>query len=90
MASAKTNTGREAAAQVVDFDEALLDSCAPQTRLELLTEAQLLAGAFAPCGDASALVRMAAQLSAGARDAEMDRAHARRLAAALKRLAKGA
>lgn len=80
---------RGAVAQIVDFDEAFLDACPPQMRLELLTEAQLLAGAFAPQGDAAALVKMAAQLSAGARDADMDRAHARRLAAALKRLAKG-
>lgn len=89
MARSKPNVDRKEPAQVVDFDDVLLDACAPQTRVELLAEAQLLAGVFAPGGDASALVRMAAQLSAGERDAEMNRSHARRLAAALKRLAKG-
>jgi hypothetical protein len=55
-----------------------------------LREARLLASAFAPKASARGLRRMAAQLSAGARDAQMGRAHARRLAAALKRLAKAA
>lgn len=74
--------------EVVDFDAAMLDACAPGMRADLLMEARLLADAFAPAGEAAALERMAAQLSAGERDAEMDRAHARRLAAALKRLAR--
>ena len=73
--------------EIVDFDAALLDACAPEIRADLLREARLLAGVFAPGGDPGALVQMAHQLSAGVRDAEMDRAHARRLAAALKRLA---
>lgn len=66
----------------------MLDACPPEIRSDLLMEARLLAGVFAPGGQADALTRMAAQLSAGARDGEMDRAHARRLAAALKRLAR--
>lgn len=78
------------ACEVVDFDGALLDACPPDVRADLLLEAKLLAGVFAPTGDAAALAKMAAQLSAGERDAEMDRAHARRLAAALKHLAKSA
>jgi hypothetical protein len=90
MAQTNENIRRGPPAEIVDFDEALLDSCEPRTKAELLREAQLLAGVFAPSGEASALVRMAAQLSAGERDAEMDRAHARRLAAALKRLARRA
>jgi hypothetical protein len=90
MAQANKSTERPEAAQIVDFDEALFDACAPQAKAELLMEAQLLAGVFAPGGDASTLMRIADQLSAGERDAEMARAHARRLAAALKRLAKGA
>lgn len=53
-----------------------------------MMEARLLAGVFAPHGDATALERIAIQLSAGERDGEMDRAHARRVAAALKRLAR--
>jgi len=76
--------------EIVDFDEILLDSCSPDVRADLLMEARLLAGVFAPGGDAKALARLAAQLSAGERDREMDRAHARRLAAALKRVARDA
>ena len=74
--------------EVVDFDAAMLDACAAEIRADLLREARLLAGVFAPDGGPAALIRMAEQLSAGSRDAEMERAHARRLAAALKRLAR--
>lgn len=73
--------------KIVDFDGAVLDACAPEIRADLLREARLLAGAFAPRGGPDELTRMADELSAGSRDGEMDRAHARRLAAALKRLA---
>jgi hypothetical protein len=74
--------------QVIDFDEALLNACPLDVRTELMAEARLLAGVFAP-GGGGALERMATQLSAGERDREMQRAHARRLAAALRRLARG-
>jgi hypothetical protein len=77
-------------AQIIDFDEALLDACPAPQRNEVMREAELLAQAFAPGADAERLRRMADQLSTGQRDAEMGRAHARRLAAALKRLAKAA
>lgn len=83
------STGGESA-EILDFDEALLNACAPEIRADLMLEARLLAGVFAPNGSADALARMARQLSAGERDAEMDRAHARRIAAALKRLAREA
>lgn len=73
--------------EIVDFDDALLDACAPEQRADLLRQARLLAGVFAPGGVSGELREMAHQLSSGARDAEMQRAHARRLAAALKRLA---
>jgi len=76
------------ACEIIDFDDALLDACPQVLRADLMMEARLLAEVFAPDGDAEALARMAAQLSAGERDAEMGRAHARRLAAALKRLAR--
>jgi hypothetical protein len=76
--------------EVVDFDDLLFDACTRADREELLHEAQLLASAFAPQGGAVDLRRMAAQLSAGERDAQMGRAHARLLAATLKRLAKAA
>ncbi len=75
--------------EIVDFDAALLESCPPGLRADLLVEAGLLAAAFAPDGSAHDLETMAAQLSAGARDGEFPRPHARRLAAALKHLAQG-
>ena len=76
------------ACEVVDFDEALLDACPAQLRADVMMEAELLVGVFAPDREPDRLERMAAQLSAGERDAEMNRAHARRLAAALKRIAR--
>jgi hypothetical protein len=76
-------------AQIVDFDEALLGALPQEVRANVLAEAALLARAFAPHGEANALEAMARSLSSGARDREMDRKHARRLAAALRQLAKG-
>jgi len=78
------------ACEVFDFDEALLNACAPWLRADLLTEAELVAEVFAPSGRREDLEGMAAQLSAGQRDAEMDRCHARKLAAALRHLARAA
>lgn len=89
MGHPRRHEGRAAACEIVDFDEVLLDACPPEVLTDLLLEARLLAGVFAPGGDAHALARIAAQLSAGKRDREMSRAHARRMAAALKRLANG-
>jgi hypothetical protein len=71
-------------AEIIDFDEALLDHCTPELRSELLTEASMLAQAFAPEGGPDELREMARVLSSGVRDAEMGRARARLLAAALK------
>lgn len=88
MGHPRRNDRPGGACDIVDFDAALFDACPPEVRTDLLAEARLLAGVFAPGGGAAALDRMAAQLSAGERDAEMGRAHARRLAAALKRLAR--
>jgi hypothetical protein len=73
--------------EVIDFDEALLDHCPPEEREDLLIEARILAHAFAKTGSADELERMAHILSTGGRDAELGRAHARKVAAALKRLA---
>ncbi|HKP79783.1 MAG TPA: hypothetical protein VJU34_11740 [Phenylobacterium sp.] len=67
----------------------MLGKCSIETQTDLLMEARLLAGILAPGGGVGALARIAAELSAGERDGEMSRAHARRLAAALKRLAAG-
>lgn len=77
-------------ADIVDFDEALFDACPAAQQADLLREARLLASVFAPGGEGNDLLRMAAQLSAGSHDTDMGRAHARRLAAALKYLAKAA
>ena len=90
MGRARENGKRSHGCEIVDFDEALLDACAPELRADLLREARLLAGVFAPDGAAGDLREMAHELSCGSRDAEMQRAHARRLAAALKRLAREA
>ena len=75
-------------AEVIDFDEVLLDALPPKVRANALAEASLLARAFAPDGGPGDLQIMAEALSSGARDREMDRKHARRLAAALRRLAR--
>ncbi|MBU1377150.1 MAG: hypothetical protein KKE02_13620 [Alphaproteobacteria bacterium] len=88
MGHPRPKEGRDGGCEVIDFDVALLDACAPDVRSDLLIEARLLADVFAPGRDPVALTRMATQLSAGERDAELGRAHARRLAAALKRLAR--
>lgn len=74
--------------EVIDFDEALLDSCPAEEKAELMTEARILAKAFATEGGVEEIEEMAETLSTGFRDAEMERAHARKLSAALKRLAK--
>jgi hypothetical protein len=75
-------------AEVVDFDDALFDSFAPELRGELMAEAHMLAQAFAPEGRAEELDAMALALSLGKSDGDMDRQRARGLAAALRRLAK--
>jgi hypothetical protein len=71
---------------VIDFDEALLDACPENDRRDLLAEAELLARAFAPEKRREELHAMAATLTTGTRDDQLGRAHARRLAAALRRL----
>jgi hypothetical protein len=88
MTHPRTHDSAQAVCQVVDFDEALLDSCSPHAKADLMMEAELLVGVFAPGREPETLARIAAELSAGKRDAEMNRAHARKLAAALKRLAR--
>lgn len=71
---------------VVDFDEAFLDACPDIERRDLLAEAELLARAFAPEKRREELHAMAMTLTTGARDDEVGRVHARRLAAALRHL----
>ena len=87
MGQTTETRGHPPTAEVVSFDEAMLDACAPEVRADLLAEAALLAQAFAPGGDPGKLTAMAQALSSGERDEEMDRNHARRLAAALRHLA---
>lgn len=74
-------------AEIVDFDDALLDACPAAERAELITEAKILAHALGEA-DIVQLETLAQDLSVGARDQDMDRAHARKLSAALRRLAK--
>lgn len=78
---------RQQPCEIVDFDDALLDACSPEERTELMTEAKILAHALGDTGLAE-LETLAQDLSVGARDEDMDRAHARKLSAALRRLAK--
>lgn len=73
--------------EIVDFDDALLDACPPEERAELMIEARILAHALGEAGGA-ALETLANDLSVGVRDEEMDRAHARKLSAAIHRLAR--
>ena len=82
-------TGRPIEAEVVQLDDALLEACGPELRAALLTEAAMLAEAFAPEGRSEELQAMAATLASGARDAEMDRRRALQLACALRCLARG-
>ena len=87
MRHARHRDSRPQACEVIDFDAVLLDACSPEERADLLVEARLLTQVFARDGAVEELERMARTLSTGARDAEMGRAHARKLAAALRRLA---
>jgi hypothetical protein len=90
MSHAQKSEPETSACEVIDFGEALIDACPPDEREELMTEADILAQAFAGGRGGEALEEMAEALSTGSRDAEMDRAHARKLAAALRRLARDA
>ena len=88
MRYARHTDRRDEVCEIVDFDEAFLDACAPEERVDLMAEARRLAQAFAAEAGPEALEAMARDLSTGARDEEMERAHARKLAAAMRRLAK--
>jgi len=89
MARSHQMTVPLAGAEVLQFDDAVLDACGPELRGELLTEAAMLAEAFAPDGRAEQLLAMAQALASGARSDEMDGERARRLACALRCLARG-
>ena len=81
-------TDQPAQAEIVQFDDAMLDACGPSLRAELLIEAAMLADAFAPEGRAGQLQAMAATLASGARDDALGRQRARQLACALRCLAR--
>lgn len=87
MNRARQHQDQAPTCEVIDFDEALLDACPTEERSELLTEARIVAHAFARTGTPDELQALAESLSTGGKDSEMARAHARKLAAALKRLA---
>jgi hypothetical protein len=74
--------------EVVDFDEALLDACPAEERQALMTEANMLAKAFAPHPCVRELETLARKLQSEAAELEAGRAHAHRLAAALRRIAR--
>ncbi|MFI4965669.1 MAG: hypothetical protein ACHP9T_09905 [Caulobacterales bacterium] len=82
-------TDPPAQAEILQFDEAVLEACGPELRTALLTEAAMLARAFAPEGRAAQLEAMAATLASVPRDEERDRTRARQLACALRCLARG-
>jgi hypothetical protein len=81
--------GPPAEAEVVQLDDARLEACGPELRAELLSEAAMLAEAFAPAGGAEQLLALAATLAADARGDEMGSARARQLACALRCRARG-
>ena len=84
--------GRPAAhretAEIIDFDAALLARCPPELRDDLMTEATMLADACSPDERAEELEAIARSLCDGERQADMGRARARRLAAAIRSIAR--
>lgn len=90
MHNTSIDKGSADGAEIVDFDEVLMNAMSPEARLELYTEATMLAEAFAPEHGPEALQVLSHALAAGERDAEIGHAHARRLAAALRQMAKRA
>ena len=89
MDQRQNTKAEDGGAEIVDFDEALLDACAPEVRADLLTEAEMLAEALAPEDRGTELRDLAHSLSTGGgAESEIPRPRARRLAAALRRLAR--
>ncbi|HLZ77365.1 hypothetical protein [Phenylobacterium sp.] len=85
----RRNTEPAGEAEVVQLDDVMLEACGPALRTQLMTEAAMLAEAFAPEGRTEQLLAIATTLASGARDDEMDRDRARQLACALRCLARG-
>lgn len=94
MSNLSKVAARAATAQIIDFDEVLIQALSPDARLELYAEAAMLAEAFAPARDRNvrpdALEDLARALASGDYKAEIGHHHARRLSAALRLMAKTA
>ena len=88
MTRAHQTRAQNAHCDIIDFDDALLRALDPEVRTNVLAEAGLLVRAFLAADDHDEVETMAHALSCGARDREMERKHARRLAAALRHLAR--
>lgn len=88
MTNARVDRTGSKGGKVVEFDQGLLDACPPDVRAEILTEASLLAQALRPEERSAQLTTIADALASRRHEGEPDRLHARRLAAALRRLAR--
>jgi hypothetical protein len=88
MDPARHNSEAQSSAEIIDFEEGVLDACPAELREELEAEAELLGSALPRDGRARELRKMAQAISAEGPDRQMDAGRARRLAAALRRLAK--
>ncbi|HEY8614748.1 hypothetical protein [Phenylobacterium sp.] len=89
MESLRRPAAQAGTAEIIDFDEALLAACPPELRQDLMTEASMLADACSADDRPQELEAIARSLSDGARQAGMGRARARRLAAAIRSIARG-
>jgi hypothetical protein len=87
MSKAPAANDRAGGEKVVDFDEVLLDACPARERDELMAEADLLARVFAPQGRGPEIAELARTVQSSVPHLRQGRAYARRLVAALRRLA---
>jgi hypothetical protein len=76
--------------EVVDFGDAVLQACPAEERIEVMTEAAMVAKAFAPQGRPAQIEALAQELRTGAREHWRGRRRLLSLAAALRRLARRA
>lgn len=84
MPTARQSLRPETFGRVIDFDEGILETCAPGERGDLEAELAMLTSAFASADDPAALQRMARALNRTAGEARPERLRARRLAAMLR------
>ncbi|WP_374472567.1 hypothetical protein [Phenylobacterium sp.] len=75
-------------AEIIDFDAAMLAACPPELREDLLTEAAMLADACPAEDRPRQLEAIAQTLCEAERQDQAERARARRLAAALRTIAR--